>query len=155
VDESDIYQHIPDTEDAFHAGDGAGDGNRKSIGIEICTNSDGDLLRATDHAAELAAFLCKKYNIPVENIVQHNHWSGKNCPQMIRAGKPYSWDTFISKVKAIVSPPPAEMDITAAIDLLVKHGVVNSPDYWLANYSKLAYVDKLIIGMAGKLASQT
>jgi N-acetylmuramoyl-L-alanine amidase len=107
VDEKDIYQHIPDTEDAFHAGDGAGDGNRKSIGIEICMNSDGDLLRATDHAAELAAFLCGKYNIPIENIVQHNHWSGKNCPQMIRVDKPYSWDAFISKVKAILSPPPA------------------------------------------------
>nr|AXS01378.1 mannosyl-glycoprotein [uncultured bacterium] len=94
VDEKDIYQHLPDSEDAFHAGDGAGDGNRKSIGIEICMNSDGDLLKATDKAAELTAFLCGKYNIPVENVVQHQKWSGKNCPQLIRNGKPYNWNAF-------------------------------------------------------------
>jgi N-acetylmuramoyl-L-alanine amidase len=154
VDDNDIYQHIPDNEDAFHAGDGTGDGNRKSIGIEICMNSDGDLLKATDRAAELAAFLCGKYDIPVENVVQHNHWSGKNCPQMLRQGKPYNWDTFIGKVKASLNPQPVEMDVTAALAVLVKHGVVNSPDYWLANHAKLAYVDKLIISMATKLTSQ-
>jgi len=103
VDELETYQHLPDTEDAFHAGDGAGIGNRQSIGIEICMNSDGDLLKATDNAVELAAMLCKKYNIPIENVVQHFNWSGKNCPQMLRMNKPYSWNTFLNKIKAIVS----------------------------------------------------
>lgn len=37
---------------------------------------------------------------PIENVVQHYKWTGKICPQMIRAGKPYDWNTFISKVKA-------------------------------------------------------
>jgi hypothetical protein len=109
VDERDIYQHLPDNEDAFHAGDGVGDGNRKSVGIEICMNSDGDLLGATDNAIALTAALCKQYNIPIENIVQHHHWTGKNCPQMIRSNKPYDWDTFIYKVKKLMGipePPP-------------------------------------------------
>ena len=35
VDDRETYQHLPETEDAFHAGDGAGAGNRQSIGIEI------------------------------------------------------------------------------------------------------------------------
>jgi N-acetylmuramoyl-L-alanine amidase len=119
VDEKDIYQHLPDSEDAFHAGDGAGDGNRKSIGIEICMNSDGDLLKATDKAAELTAFLCGKYNIPVENVVQHQKWSGKNCPQLIRNGKPYNWNAFLSKVRSfmganLVAPAPAQTVTPAA-----------------------------------------
>jgi len=112
VDEKNVYQHLPDNEDAFHAGDGSGDGNRKSIGIEICMNSDGDLLKATDKAVELVALLCKRHNIPIGNIVQHNHWTGKDCPQMIRNGKPYNWDMFISKIKKMLSasgsaPTPA------------------------------------------------
>ncbi len=65
-------------------------------------NSDGDLLKATDHATKLTASLCSKYNIPIEKIFQHNHWSGKNCPEMIRAGKPYDWDTFIGKVNFLI-----------------------------------------------------
>ena len=103
VDDKDVYQHLPDDECAYHTGDGFGltSGNRRSIGIEICMNEDGDLLKATDNAAKLVRYLMDKHNIPVENIVQHNKWSGKNCPQMIREGKPYSWEMFISKVRPI------------------------------------------------------
>jgi N-acetylmuramoyl-L-alanine amidase len=103
VDERDIIQHLPVNEDAFHAGDGAGNGNRQSIGIEIAMNSDGDLLRATDKAAELTAYLCGKHNIPVENIVQHHHWNRKHCPQMLRTGRPYTWDVFIGKVREFMA----------------------------------------------------
>ncbi|MDR2531567.1 MAG: glucosaminidase domain-containing protein [Oscillospiraceae bacterium] len=102
IDDKEIYQHIPDNEDAFHAGDGGGNGNRQSIGLEICMNSDGDLLKATDLAAQLTASLCRKHNIPIENVVQHQHWSGKNCPQLIRSGRPYDWNTFIGKVRAFM-----------------------------------------------------
>ena len=109
VDDSVIYQHIPDNETAFHAGDGSGSGNAQSIGIEICMNSDGSLLKATDNAVWLTAELCRKYAIPAANITQHNRWySKKNCPQMLRAGKPYSWETFVGKVQAALTPvaPP-------------------------------------------------
>jgi len=99
IDEKEAYQHLPDNEDAFHAGDGAGNGNRQSIGLEICMNSDGDLLKATDNAARLTAMLCQKYKIPVENIRQHQQWSGKNCPQLLRGGRPYTWAAFIQKVR--------------------------------------------------------
>jgi len=109
VDEFGAYQHLPDNEDAFHAGDGAGPGNRTSIGVEICMNSDGDLLGATDNAARLIATLCMKYNISPVNIVQHNRWSGKNCPQLIRAGRPYNWDIFIGKVKTIINSTSVDL----------------------------------------------
>ena len=100
VDDTRVVQHLPDNETAYHAGDGpSGPGNATSIGVEICINSDGNLTAATDRAARLTAKLCKDHNIPIENVVQHNHWSGKNCPKLIRSGKPYSWDVFISKVR--------------------------------------------------------
>ena len=108
VDCREIYQHLPDSEDAYHAGDGSGNGNRQSIGIEISMNSDGDLLAATDKAAELTAFLCRKHGISLENVVQHNRWNSKNCPQMLRSGRPYSWDAFIGKVRALIAPPAPE-----------------------------------------------
>jgi N-acetylmuramoyl-L-alanine amidase len=50
--------------------------------------------------------------------------------------------------KSLVPP------VIAAINTLVKHGVISSPDYWEANYGKLAYLDTLIINMAGKLAAK-
>lgn len=102
VDDKEIYQLLPDNEVAWHAGDGLyGTGNRQSLAIEICENSDGDLLKATNLAVELTAYLMKKYNIPLSNVVQHNHWSGKNCPNRIRKGEPYDWNTFLNKVQAI------------------------------------------------------
>jgi len=104
VDESNIYQHLPDNELGWHAGDGTRvpGGNTQSIGIEICMNSDGNLLRATDNAAWLTASLCKKHNIPMENIVQHFRWTQKNCPQMLRSGKPYVWGVFLDKVRGFL-----------------------------------------------------
>lgn len=103
VDDKEIYQHIPDNESAFHAGDGQGDGNRQSIGIEICMNSDGDLKKATDNATELVAMLCKRYGIPVSHIKQHYDWSKKDCPQLIRKGQPYDWATFIARVQNLLT----------------------------------------------------
>lgn len=100
VDDKLITHCIPDGEVAWHAGDGGnGTGNRQSLAIEICENPESDLLSATDNAAELTAALMKKYGVPVGNVVQHNHWSGKDCPRRIRRGEPYDWTTFLAKVQ--------------------------------------------------------
>ncbi len=101
VDDSAIVHIIPDSENAWHAGDGAnGKGNRRSLAIEICENPESDLLRATDNAAELTAKLMRDWNIPLSNVVQHNHWSGKDCPHRLRIGEPYSWNTFLARVQS-------------------------------------------------------
>ncbi|MEG1049744.1 MAG: N-acetylmuramoyl-L-alanine amidase [Oscillospiraceae bacterium] len=99
VDDKEIVRCIPDNEVAWHAGDtGKGPGNRKSIAIEICENEGGNLYNATQNAAWLAAFLMREYNIPLKNVVQHNHWSQKNCPNRIRKGEPYGWAEFLTNV---------------------------------------------------------
>lgn len=92
VDEKDVYQHIPTDESAYHAGDGSGNGNRKSIGIEICENVDGEFEGAVQKAAELVGFLMKQHNIPSHKVVPHKHWSGKQCPRKLLD----RWQQFIN-----------------------------------------------------------
>ena len=131
VDGHGAYQHLPDNEDAFHCGDGAGAGNRQSIGIEICMNQDGDLHKATDKAIWLAAYLCRKHNIPLEHIVQHHRWSGKNCPQMLRAGKPFDWDAFISKVKASLTTVSGKRPEEITVDAAIAAGIITNRAHWV------------------------
>ena len=106
VDDARATQSIPEDESAWHAGDGYyGKGNRQTIAIEICINEDGNMTKACDNAAELAADILKRYDLSVENLYQHHDWSGKNCPAQIRAGQPYDWNTFKSKVAAHLKQP--------------------------------------------------
>lgn len=111
VDDHEIYHHIPDNEKAWHAGDGGnGTGNLLSIGIELCVNEDGDFEQTKRNAAWLVAKLMEDYSIPIGNVVQHNHWSGKNCPQTIR--ETGTWDAFLAMCQAEYdggqpSPAPA------------------------------------------------
>ena len=102
-----IYQHLPTNESGFHAGDGAGMGNRKSIGIEICENIGIDQDKANDNAVWLIQKLMKEHNISIANVVPHQKWSGKDCPHKLLP----IWDSFITKIKngevIQVSNPPA------------------------------------------------
>lgn len=96
VDEFGAYQHLPINEVGWHAGDGTnGPGNRTSIGIEICQNVDGDRQKAEANAAILVAMLLKETGLPISRVVQHSHWSGKNCPAIIRNS---GWDKFIQRI---------------------------------------------------------
>ena len=90
VDDKECIQGIPFNRNAWHAGDGGtGTGNRQSIGIEICYSKSGGerFDKAYKNAIEVTAQLMKQFNIPVNNVVYHQHWSGKNCPhRLIAAG---------------------------------------------------------------------
>nr|WP_230199136.1 N-acetylmuramoyl-L-alanine amidase [Risungbinella massiliensis] len=110
VDDKEIYQHLPISEIGWHAGDGGnGTGNRKSIGIEICVNTDGNYEKAKAIALELVKFLMQKHGIPSRNVVPHKKWSGKNCPQRLLSG----WTGFISKLgvakPTIINPYPGHL----------------------------------------------
>ena len=97
IDDKLIYQHLPEIERGYHAGDGSvlpgqsstylGGGNRNGIGIEMAVNQDGDMYRTWQRAAKLAASLLVKYNLPVSHMRYHIDFSGKMCPQStIRGG---------------------------------------------------------------------
>ena len=100
VDDKEAIQSFPHDVQCWHAGDGRGNGNLNSIGIEICVNSDGNFKEAVENAAALVRKIMQDENISIENVVQHNHWSGKNCPRYLRSGtKGITWNDFVSMVK--------------------------------------------------------
>jgi N-acetylmuramoyl-L-alanine amidase len=111
VDDTRVVQHLPITEHGWHAGDGSsGEGNQTSIGIEICENSDGNRTEAEARAVRFVGDLLYKLKLPIEAVVQHNHWSGKNCPHIIRA-RANGWDIFIDKVRVQLNKHLGEEDI--------------------------------------------
>ena len=101
IDDKDCYQLLPLSEIAWHAGDGTnGLGNRRSISIEVCVNPDSDRKQTWNRVIDLVATLMEQYKIDINHLVQHNHWSGKDCPHFMRKGQPYPWSTFKSRVLA-------------------------------------------------------
>jgi len=96
VDDHSIYQSLPVDEVGWHAG--THEGNAVSIGIEICENRGIDQEAANDRAAKLTAAMLHELGIDLDgNVVQHNNWSGKDCPMLLR--HPASgWTAFLQKV---------------------------------------------------------
>ena len=120
VDDTYIVQHLPLDEVGWHAGDGSsGPGNRSSVAIEICENVDGDRAKAEENAAKLVAHLLKQFNLPINAVVQHNRWSGKNCPHIIRARKD-GWENFLRMVSAnMEDDKPMTQEERDALDALL------------------------------------
>lgn len=99
VDDTEAVQSFPHTVRCWHAGDGDGPGNNSSIGIEICVNRDGDFKKAVENAAALTRKIMADEGIPLERVVQHSRWSGKNCPTFLRSGsKGVTWTDFLRLV---------------------------------------------------------
>lgn len=98
VDDHEAIRSYEHTAICWHAGDGTG--NHQSIGVEVCVNADGNRAKALANAAELVAMIAREEQIPLTNVVQHHHWSGKNCPTGLRAGQPMGWSSFMAMVTA-------------------------------------------------------
>jgi N-acetylmuramoyl-L-alanine amidase len=106
-----VYRFIPDDDVAYHCGSSQIDPksgkiytdwarkifgkyaedpehnspNNAAIGIEMCVlDNDGNFSAETlGAAAELTAFLCKTYRIPIEQVGTHNLVVGwKDCPRL-------------------------------------------------------------------------
>ena len=147
VDDHAIVQHIPDGETAYHAGDGKdGPGNNTSIGIEICVNLDGDFEKAKENAASLVRLLMSEHGIDIDHVVQHNHWSGKDCPYTIRHTG--TWDAFLALCGGGEKPVS---ELEAAVDKLFDAGLINSPDYWKAGDYSVENVHHLLIKWAASI----
>ena len=147
VDDHAIVQHLPDYETAYHAGDGkAGPGNTTSIGIEICVNAGGDFEAAKANAAALVRLLMEEHGIPLDNVVQHNRWNGKDCPKTIRATAG-AWEAFL----VLCNGEPVDAELSAAVDKLAAKGLINSPDYWKGGDYSAENVQALIIKWAASL----
>ena len=92
-------QCIPFNRNAWHCGDGQGDGNRKSIGIEICYSKSGGTryADAEENAVQYIAKMLNEYGWGVNRVKQHYEWSKKNCPHRIRDEN--RWGSFRQRIQ--------------------------------------------------------
>ncbi|MGI2294188.1 N-acetylmuramoyl-L-alanine amidase [Paenibacillus sp. GXUN7292] len=146
VDDKSIYQHLPTYENGWHAGDGTnGPGNRKSIGIEICENEGINRAVAEANAAKLAAKLLIEHNLTIDRLVQHNKWSGKNCPASFRSAG--TWNAFVEKVKkeiTALSAIPKEDNKPAE----VVEGMKDIAGHWAQGSIVKAIQSGVMVGMS-------
>lgn len=97
IDDKEAIQLIPFNRNAWHAGDGQGNGNMKSIGIEICYSMDNGYSgakserykKAEDNAALYIAHVLKQYGWGMGRLKRHYDWSGKDCPHKMHATDTY------------------------------------------------------------------
>jgi len=85
IDDFEVVQGIPTNRNAWHCGDGTGNGNMKSIGIEICYSlSGGDRYRKAEALAiKFVAQLLRERGWGISRVKKHQDWSGKYCPHRI------------------------------------------------------------------------
>ena len=130
VDNTCAWQNLPLNLSGWHAADGSGNGNRRTIAIECIMSSAYNATdkKSEDNCARLAAALLKKYNLGIDHLYTHTHWlnvrdgksgsvdflntarnSYKMCPLYILP----HWAEFKKKVQGYMNagsataPPPS------------------------------------------------
>jgi len=137
VDDTYIYQHLPEIERGYHAGDGSslalqgttylGGGNRNGIGIEMAVNDDGDMYRTWQRTAKLVVDILVRHNMPITQQKYHNDFSGKDCPNTLRnAGLIWLFEEFV-RVEFDVKTEHPNAEITF---------ITNNPEY-LDNHGRI------------------
>lgn len=76
VDSTCAWQNLPYSLSGWHAADGNGNGNRRTIAIECIMNGSGDAAdkKAEDNAARLAAALLHQYGLGIDHLYTHTYW---------------------------------------------------------------------------------
>lgn len=108
VDETGAWQLLPLDISGFHAADGNGPGNRRTIAVECVmdgSGSDADK-KSEDNCARLVAGLLKMFDFEIGDMYTHNHWySPKYCPAFILP----HWKDFIAKVEKYLGTQPEQV----------------------------------------------
>lgn len=163
VDDHSIFQSLPMSEIAYHAGDGMGMGNGRTVAIEICENADGNYAKAEQNAALLTARILFELGLPADAVKQHHDWSGKNCPQNIIEMSDHSmgWDGFkravaqeYAKIEAetIKFDPNAPAGSEAYLNAAGLHYMSETVSGIALNTAPLALVEKVKQGGEGNVA---
>ena len=76
VDNTCAWQNLPHSLSGWHAADGSGNGNRRTIAIECIMSSayNSTDKKSEDNAAKLAAALLKQYGLDINHLYTHTHW---------------------------------------------------------------------------------
>lgn len=77
--EGEVVQCIPSSEISY----ASNDRNHDTLSIECChPDETGTFTDATyQSVVELTAWLCKRFDVSVENVIRHYDVTGKNCPK--------------------------------------------------------------------------
>lgn len=146
VDESAVWQSVPDDYIAWHCG-GSLQGscghtyygkckNANSLGVEICMLDKQGRLRqgSIDNAAKLVRELMRKYGVPADRVIRHYDVTGKNCPAPMVSDMTL-WRKFRNSLKEdddmIVYKKPADVPAWGrpTVDKLIRHGSIKpEPD---------------------------
>jgi len=101
VDDIQAVQGLPLNRNGWHASDGNGPGNRKTIAIEICYSLSGGSRfdKAEENAAELIALLLKEYGWGIDRVKRHYDYAPnkKYCPHRTMDK---GWDRFLNMVRS-------------------------------------------------------
>ncbi|WP_062049218.1 N-acetylmuramoyl-L-alanine amidase [Bacillus sp. JCM 19034] len=154
VDDKDIIQSFDDDVMCWHATDGRGPGNRTSISIELCINSDADYKKTLENGAALIKYLMEKYNLSIKDVKQHADWANKNCPAQLRAAKDgVSWSNFLKivagkgeQVKGEVKKVPEQTYKPKSSTTITKQtddAYVRTIQEWINNYGFKNKIDGL------------
>lgn len=98
VDEVEAWQLLPLDISGFHAADGNGPGNRRTIAVECIMDGSGSEAdkKSEENCAKLVAGLLKMFDFEIGDMYTHNHWyPEKYCPAYILP----HWNEFKRKVE--------------------------------------------------------
>lgn len=143
VDDKEVVQGLPTNRNAWHTGDSSkGDGNRKSIGIEVCYSKSGGSKyeKAEALAIKFIAQLLHERGWNVDRVKPHKHWTEigvkkgysryvKNCPhRVLDAGR---WDDVLNAIekelKILKGENTNEEKVVEPVKEEVKSEVVTTP----------------------------
>ena len=137
VDNVCAWQNLPHSLSGWHAADGSGNGNRRTIAIECIMSSayNSTDKKSEDNAAKLAAALLKQYGLDINHLYTHTHWlnvrdgkkgtvdqlntmhnSYKMCPAYILP----HWAAFKAKVQSYLNAGSASAAPTPATKQLYR-----------------------------------
>lgn len=131
VDNVCAWQNLPLTLSGWHAADGNGNGNRRTIAIECIMSSayNSTDKKSEENAARLVAALLKKYNLSIDHLYTHTHWlnvrDGKtgSVDYLNTAKNPYKtcplyilphWSVFKAKVQSYMNSSTSASTNTSA-----------------------------------------
>ncbi len=149
VDENEVYQSVEDCDTAWHCGSKSYRHpfcrNSNSIGIELCSKKTGGKFyfekKTIENAVVLTDFICKKYGIPLENIIRHYDVTGKNCPAPF-VEQNEEWLKFKKSVEGFMT----QEDFNRMLDNYFNEQALLVPSSWSENARKWIEGKEAIIG---------
>ena len=127
VDDTEIWQSVEDTCGAWSVGNTRTEvNNQNSINIEMCCMASGLTVTETTekNAIELAAYLMKKYNIPMANVRTHYEVTAgsKLCPNFANTSR---WSNLKNKLSAALNASNTVSNATVITDNIYRVKLAN------------------------------